>query len=85
MSALSCDIDAQVVIAIPSVDLRSTNTCCCCSIAPAPLIVVTSVGIDGNGVITRAGIDGGIESTESTDIALTGSVGVDVEAVVAAA
>ena len=51
---------------------------------PIPIVVVGR-GIDVDGVITRASINGGIECTECADIALPGSIGIDVEAIVTAA
>ena len=82
---MRCDIDAQVVIAFTSIDLRTAQTSCCCCITPTPSIVVISIGIDGNEVVSGASINVGIESTKSADVALPGCVGVDEQSVVTAA
>ena len=79
------DIDAQVVIAFTSIDLRTAQTSCCCCITPTPSIVVISIGIDGDEIVTGASINVGIKCTKGADIALPGCVGVDEQAVVTGA
>ena len=82
---MSCDIDAQAVITTPSADFCGANTSCRCGVTPSPAVVVAGRSIDGDDIVARAGINGGIESTKGADIALARGIGVDKEAVVAAA
>ena len=51
---------------------------------PIPILLL-GIRIDGDDIVARAGINGGIERTKSADIALARGIGVDEEAVVAAA
>ena len=85
MSAVSCDIDAQVVITTASADLCGANTSCRCGVTPSPSVVVASRSIDGDDIVAGASINGGIECTKGADIALARGISVDEEAVVTAA
>ena len=84
MSAVSCDIDAQAVIATSKANFCRSNTSCRCSVAPSPAVVVGR-STDGDDIVSGAGINGGIEGTECADIALARGISVDKEAVVTAA
>ena len=85
MSAVSCDIDAQAVIATSKANFCRSNTSCRCSVAPSPAVVVVGRSIDGDDIVSGASINVGIECTECADIALARGISVDKEAVVTAA